>query len=254
MNRVEPSTGIKLPGPGRADVWVVDFAECVDPCGGTALLSDAELQRASQFHFAGDRTRYVHVHACLRLILARYLGRRPREISYRMNARGKPELGDGAGLLHFNLSHTDDLALVALADREIGIDIEALRPFEDAMDLAGRFFCEQEAAEVRRAAPAERAEIFLRLWTRKEAVLKALGLGIGDGLDQVRVPTGNLQGAKTALRGSEPVHLRDISLASPHLAAIASLAPIERIEWKRAPSPHNFPTMHRECDDREQFV
>jgi 4'-phosphopantetheinyl transferase len=152
------------------------------------------------------------------------------------------------------LSHTGDLALVALADCEIGIDIEALRPLADAVDLAGRFFCAEEAAEIRRALPAQQAEIFLRVWTRKEAVLKALGIGIGDGLDRISVPTGKLPDAGIALRGSDSVHLRDFPLASAYLAAIASLAPIERIEQKRAPCPHNISAMHRECDGREQFV
>jgi len=116
----------------------------------------------------------------LREVLARYVDEQPARIELRTGAHGKPALADPSSPLSFNLSHSGDLALVAVTlDREVGIDIERVRPRRDLERLAGRALDPAAAAAVRGAAPAERLVAFHEAWTRREAIAKCLGTGLG---------------------------------------------------------------------------
>ena len=127
----------------------------------------------------------------LRLGLAWYLQRPPHEIALRTGRRGKPCLGE-ISELHFNVTHSGGLGLLAFTTvGEIGIDIEEVRYDLEALDIAMANFTENEAAMIAAARPPrEQAEVFLRFWTRKEAVLKADGCGIFDGLKMLDVSEG----------------------------------------------------------------
>lgn len=114
----------------------------------------------------------------LRRVLGYYLEGEPREDDLVVSEGGKPALRDGNGL-EFNLSHSRNLALVAVAERPVGIDVEAIRPGRDVERLAERFLDAAAAAEVREAAGDERERAFYRAWTRHEARLKCLGTGLG---------------------------------------------------------------------------
>jgi 4'-phosphopantetheinyl transferase len=113
----------------------------------TALLSDAERQRASRLVFDRDRRRFTVARARLRQLLAARLGVRPESVELAYSIRGKPTLARrfADSDLRFNLSHSDDVAVYALSrGREIGIDVEAVRVIPDADDIAARFFSHRE--------------------------------------------------------------------------------------------------------------
>jgi 4'-phosphopantetheinyl transferase len=114
----------------------------------------------------------------LRRVLGNYLETEPDEGDLVVGQSGKPALREGNGL-EFNLSHSRNLALVAVAERPVGIDVEAIRPGRDVVRLAQRFLDPEAAAAVSEAAEAERDRTFYRAWTRHEARLKCLGSGLG---------------------------------------------------------------------------
>ncbi len=153
----------------------------------TEQLDAAEAARAGRFQFERDRIRFIARRTFLRQVLAGYLGVAPARVRYLISARGRPELASSSGIA-FSASHSDGLAVVAVAvDRHVGVDLERVRPMPEALDLADRVCSPAESAHLRIAAPADRDELFLRLWTRKEAYVKALGAGLSMSLDAIDV-------------------------------------------------------------------
>jgi 4'-phosphopantetheinyl transferase len=155
-----------------------------------ALLSDAERRRASRIAFGGDRRRFIVARGRLRQLLGARLGVRPESVELAYGAQGKPALAPrfADSDLRFNVSHRDDVAAyVFVFGREIGVDIEAVRPVADADDLAARFFSHGEGAAYRALDPPDRPLGFFNCWTRKEAFIKALGDGLGYPLDRFDV-------------------------------------------------------------------
>jgi 4'-phosphopantetheinyl transferase len=145
-----------------------------------ATLDLPERERAACFRFPRHRDRWIAARAALRDVLSRYLAASPRSLRFAAGPQGKPRL-DGVDEPRFNLAHSGALALVAVAaGREVGVDLEELRPIPDAETVAAQFFSAAER-EALRAAPG--AEGFLRLWTRKEAALKRDGVGLSGRLD-----------------------------------------------------------------------
>lgn len=182
-----PRPGSDL-GPGEVHVWAVDL----DPPPALAaalerLLAPDERERAARFRFDQHRRRYAVGRGALRILLGAYLGERPEALRFDYGPRGKPELAD-VPALGFNLSNSEDLALVGvLRGREIGVDVEYLKPMPDLAQIAERFFCTAETAKLL-ALPEERQrEAFFNCWTRKEAYLKAVGEGLAAPLDSFEV-------------------------------------------------------------------
>lgn len=179
----------RLPSEGEIQVWAVSLhpsASEVDRLG--RLLSPDEAARADRFRFDRHRRRYVVGRGVLRTLLGRYLDRSPTEISFRYGPNEKPYLSESGQNLEFNLSNSDDLAVVAFTrDREVGADVEKLRPLPDALDIAERFFSAGERQVLAAVPEAEREQAFFRAWTRKEAYLKAVGTGITVPLDRFDV-------------------------------------------------------------------
>lgn len=147
------------------------------------LLSDDEKARGRRFVTAALRHRFVAGRARLRSLLGGHLGRDPRGLVFAENAFGKPRLADHPST-HFSLSHSGDQAVLAVSDqREIGIDIERVRPL-DHLDLTRRYFHPNEVAAIEGvASPDEQLLVFFRVWTLKEAVVKAIGKGLSIPLD-----------------------------------------------------------------------
>jgi 4'-phosphopantetheinyl transferase len=152
-----------------------------------SLLSEEERERASRYRVDPARNAFILTRSTLRVLLGAYLGEPPRSIRLRFTQYGKPFLDPGSDL-HFNVSHTEGLALLAFARRRrIGIDVERIRSQPDALQLARRFFSEREQQQLE-SLPADKvAAAFLRCWTRKEAYIKARGEGLSLPLDQFDV-------------------------------------------------------------------
>jgi 4'-phosphopantetheinyl transferase len=145
-------------------------------------LADEERRRAAAFHFERDRRRFVVARATLRAILASALGTSPSAVAFAYGPRGKPSLARAAAGepgLRFNLSHSSELALAAVArGRELGVDLERVRPELDCLRIARRFFTAGEQAALEAVQGPERLAAFFRCWTCKEAYLKAIGQGL----------------------------------------------------------------------------
>lgn len=156
-----------------------------------AELSDAERARAALFATDALRNRWFGAHVALRRILAAALDVDPRSISYSTAAAGKPFIAHPAARgVEFNLSDSGDLALIAVSRRgPVGVDVEECRPQRDLVALAEGFFAEEERAALRALPPREQAAAFYRIWARKEAFIKAIGLGLGFGLQRFAVST-----------------------------------------------------------------
>lgn len=145
-----------------------------------ALLDPEEMARADRFLRPADRNRFMASHAALRIILGEELGHPPEALVFDREAGGRPFVADPAGTsLDFNLSHSGDLAVIGLAHgARIGVDVEARRALPDALRIARSHFAVDETAALGTLPPEDREEAFFALWTRKEAVVKALGAGL----------------------------------------------------------------------------
>ena len=148
-------------------------------------LCATERQRAERFVFERDRKRFVLGRGLLREILASYAGIRPEVLVFECGDRGKPFLREPADLF-FNISHSDAAFVAAVGSCELGIDVERVRPVSDAAQLAERFFTAAEAEFLKGLTGDRQQAAFFRIWTQKEAFLKATGEGI-TGLQRVEV-------------------------------------------------------------------
>jgi 4'-phosphopantetheinyl transferase len=153
-------------------------------------LAPDERARAGRLHFARDRDRFVVGRGVLRAILGRYLAMDPGSVRLSYGAHGKPALAPETDqtTLCFNVSHSDGLALYALAHgRGIGVDLERIRPDVDIERIAQRFFSLAELARLCSLPAVSRTDAFYACWTRKEAYLKARGDGLSLPLDRLEV-------------------------------------------------------------------
>ncbi len=203
-------------GADEVHVWRVALDQPDDVADrlGAALSAD-ERGRAARLVTAALRRRFLVARGALRQILGRYTYLAPGAVRFRYGPRGKPMLDAEDGLLRFNLSHSGDLALVAVSrGREIGVDVERIRPDRDLDRIATRFFSTVEVAALLALPRAERAEAFYHCWTRKEAYIKALGDGLAIPLDSFDVAFA--PGAPAALLASrlDPAETRRWSMAA----------------------------------------
>jgi 4'-phosphopantetheinyl transferase len=190
--------------PDTVYVWAFELEGApglVDHC--RSCLSSAERQRADRFVFARDRTHHTVAHGVLRHLLARYCGIAPEALQFSVTAAGKPSLvipngnapADTSGntprnapVIHFNLTHSGGRALLGVSQgRELGIDLEQVRPNIEALSISRNYFFGSERDAIENALSATRDNMFFRYWVAKEAVLKAQGIGLGFPLDQFRV-------------------------------------------------------------------
>lgn len=168
-------------------VWRIPLDPSTPPAAeALAALSDAERTRAALFATDALRNRWLTAHVAMRRILARELGVRPAVIVYGAGAAGKPFIASPAGSgVEYSFSDSGDLALLAVGrGAALGVDVEACRSISDLEGVAERFFAPEERVALFALPEAERRAGFYRLWTRKEAYIKAIGTGLGHALDR----------------------------------------------------------------------
>lgn len=170
-------------------IWQVDLALTELELQNLKItLSEDELGKADRFYFPQDKNLYIATRGILRSILSKYLDKSPELIEFAYSPQGKPSIRNSnrensasyknTGI-QFNLSHSQNLALYAIAiDQPVGIDLEYLRPLQDALALAKRWFTMGEYTEI--LHQPDRELTFFRFWTAKEAYLKATGEGLRD--------------------------------------------------------------------------
>jgi len=188
-----------------------------------ASLSREEKARANRFHFLRDKNHFIAARGLLRELLGGYLRRAPAEIEFSYGPHGKPFLSPASGStgLCFNLSHSSGLAVFAFAhERNLGIDVELVRPDYAEEDIARRYFAVQEVNDLQSLPPEMRDQGFFNCWTRKEAYLKARGMGLRIPLDSFAVSLSPDRPAQF-LGGVEPCwHLAAYRPAEGYVGAV----------------------------------
>jgi 4'-phosphopantetheinyl transferase len=225
INRIalpDPETEVWL---ARLDLGIDQVAQC------TKLLSSDEQLRADRFHFERDRHRFIVARGVLRMLLGGHLGIAPAAVAFGYTQHGKPFVTNHPAQIHFNLSHTGERALYAVSiSCELGVDIENLNREIDYNGLARRFFAPRECAALLRVPESDRKRAFFACWTRKEALVKAIGDGLSLALDQFEV-TVDPDAAPRVLDFAVPAYdivdwtLHSIVVGGDYVATVAARGP-----------------------------
>jgi 4'-phosphopantetheinyl transferase len=188
-------------GPTQLHLWQYPIG--TTPVAGhlayaMTLLSDAERVRCAAFYFEKHRTEYALSHAILRLVLSEYAPVKPEEWYFSFGEWGKPEIAGPAvdPPLWFNLSHTEGfVACVAGRVRQLGVDVENVNRMTSCIEIARHSFAAAEYDYLKNLPPALQHEAFFRIWTLKEAYIKAEGKGLSIPLDSFhfRLSTGEVR-------------------------------------------------------------
>lgn len=181
----------------------------VDLGGGAAWatkalewLDDGERARCRRYRYAGPRREFSLCRAALRAVLCRRLGCRNDELAFETSSHGKPSalVGGTPAPLSFNVSHSGSHGLIALAERgRVGVDVEERIARHDPDGPMRTAFSPVEQAELAAASGARKVDLFLTLWTMKEALLKALGVGLSLDTAGFDIPEALRRGSRTAV-------------------------------------------------------
>ena len=189
------------------DVSAGDYAACEH------TLNAEELARANRFVFADVRRRFVVCRGQLRTVLAQALNQHPSELKFRYEQWGKPRLVRSVEPhIHFNVSHSSEWALIALAQSPLGVDLEVLNDRISYRAIASQILTGRETQLWNQVPLPERAAATMQLWVCKEPLLKAMGLGIAEGLQQVSFPVPiprEVAFAPTHIDGQLQMHVDD---------------------------------------------
>ena len=237
------STGLPL-SADRIDVWRANLnASTTELKQYYNLLSADEHKRAERFHFDQDRHRYIIRRSILRSLIASYLETDPVTIEFSYNEYGKPSIGNNmAEPIQFNLSLSNDLALFAFSQQQdIGIDIEKndIRVVNEK--IVQRYFSESESKTLLALPQHQQIFAFYNAWTRKEAWVKARGMGLSIPLDSFTVSLSPDEPAKLIAVASDSTSANDWSMvaltpAPDYTAALAVRGPCNQLQlfdWQR---------------------
>lgn len=181
MSALWPDAVALLPISAEATIWWLRLDDVAAP-QAEAVLSPDERDRATRFRFERDRRLFVTARGVLRTLLGHYLRADPKQIELAYGNHGKPRLADDEVGLRFNVSHSDDLVALAFCERrEVGVDVERVRPCLFTEEIARRYLPPPTVREIERHSGEGRVREFFRAWVRLEAHLK----GRGDGLREL---------------------------------------------------------------------
>ncbi len=197
-------------GDDGLHVWRLDLTPTRAQSAPRTWLSADERQRADRFKDGSDAARFVRVRSGVRAILGRYLDADPQALRFLYGTQGKPRLAQPHAWLCFNLSHSRDLALVAVTRmRAVGVDVERIYPRQKLDQIARRVFTREQLLRMDRSRGDAWLREFFENWTALEARLKARGLGIFD---------------RNADTGLQELTLRHLAPHAGYLAAVAVAA------------------------------
>src|SRR5215470_19934473 len=178
-------------GADEAHVWRASLDQDAKVIANlAALLSQDEYQRAARYHLPIHRDRFIAGRGILRKIISAYLALSPAELQFTYNEYGKPAVSDDQNdrALNFNLSHSAELILYAFTrGRGVGIDIEYIREDFATLEIAEQFFSKDEVTALKSLPTDQRTMGFFNCWSRKEAFIKAKGMGVSYPLDRFTV-------------------------------------------------------------------
>jgi len=210
------------PGPDQVHLWRIDLDGAPSEAPAD-VLDHTERTRCAALAQPRSRLRFAAAHGAMRVVLGRYLSVRPAALVLDYGRWGKPGLAERASGLRFSLSHSGSVALLAVTRcREVGVDVEFARGELDLQRFCGRWFPPDERDLVAAAGPEGGSQLFLRLWSRKEACVKAAGARLAHGL---HLPVGTCPGP-LLVRGTAPPLLgpwlvRDLDVPPGAAAAVA---------------------------------
>ena len=190
-------------------------------------LSPADRERAARFRRPEDRARFVVGRALLAKLLRDELDHRPAVLELALTEHGRPHLPTLPDV-HFSISHAGDWVAVALGvGVQVGIDVESLDRRVDLTALAERIFNPDDLARFRTLPETEKPRAFFRAWTGKEAVLKAKGLGLFGGVQDISVPLDDeSEAVPDPAAGRTVWHLHAVPVAAGYLASLACQRPV----------------------------
>lgn len=210
--------------PTRVSLWQFPLNVRSDP-QFVELLSADEVDRANRFHREADRHRWVAARVSLRRTLSECVGVHPGELRFRYGSNGKPALANPlSGRLEFNISHTDDLVVMAVSEQcPVGVDVEPVREIEDLAAISQLSLSSGERKELFADHKTEWSRRFLKYWTSKEAVLKAQGRGLSE-LGQLDLHGPDVKGGPDEgwrRSGAEAWQVVPIQFSATHVGAVA---------------------------------
>lgn len=198
-----------------------------------SFLSHTEKEQADRFASVGARSRFITGRAMLRRLLGAYTSTLARDVPLALDAGGKPRFAaaDGTLQLKFNLAHSGDWVLLGFTSGgEIGVDIEQHRPIEHCQAIAERHYSSREFDTLLQSKGESQRELFFRIWTRKEAVLKWHGSGLQTPLSSIEVPIEpHAQGWVDLPKQAQSCWVQSIDAPSGYCAALASARPIIKL-------------------------
>lgn len=189
-------------------IWAVDLDRWTLPCHkAIQMLPEFERQKAERFRFEIHQTRYIKSHYLLRTLLGMYHGIDFYDQEFHINRHGKPSLKNAHAedSIYFNMSNSENTCICAFRQQgDIGIDIERIYDLPDMDRIVERFFSSDEKEILRSLSGQNRKQTFFRYWTRKEALLKAMGVGLSMPPDKVDVMAGQEDTLETFIRTTGP--------------------------------------------------
>lgn len=221
----------------EAHIWKIPLnGTSYDMNSLLACLDQEEQARAQRFYFLQHQQQFVISHGCLRHILSHYIKLSPAELQFSTTEKGKPFCVDS--LLQFSLSHTQDYALLAISHTPLGVDVEKIEPQRAELSIAKRFFAEEEYQHLATLPEPERIQAFFSVWTRKEAFVKALGLGLSYPLNAFAVNTAKAAAANFLRLSTEDDArwlLWDIAVPIEYRAALVTTTTVKDCKILRLP-------------------
>ncbi len=176
---------------GNIHLWVCFYNEVEDETlldRYFSLLSPDEVQQRNRFQFEDDKKRYLLTRASLRTLLSKYAPVPPMSWCFEKSSQGKPYISESHGeaaKIQFNITHTENLIVIALANScRLGIDVENHKSRDASIEVAKRFFAPREFRDIQACEESTRQKRFFEYWTFKESYLKAQGMGIHHALDK----------------------------------------------------------------------
>ena len=186
-----------------------------------AILHLEEQKRAYRYHREADKQRFIITRAYLRLLLSKYLSIAPHNLFFETEVNGKPYVKLLSGIIHYNVSHSGDYALIAICTEKVGIDVELINPdvhYEDIMEIS---FNPDEIAHVHESQNP--IFDFYKIWTRKESLLKALGSGIDDTITNAPGLGGDHFLKTAMISDKDNYFIQTFSVDEIHIGSIANI-------------------------------
>ncbi|HEY4326092.1 MAG TPA: 4'-phosphopantetheinyl transferase superfamily protein [Mucilaginibacter sp.] len=201
------------------DIWRINIADNLKVIDDlSSVLSNDEIARANRFFYTKDKNRHIVGHGAMRIILGRYLNQSPSSIEFEYESNKKPFITNKIEI-HFNLSHSGDWVLLAIANSPIGVDTELINPGFEYKDVMEGYFNPAEIGFINEGKSAER---FYLLWTRKEAQIKGTGKGLDENIKLVPGLAGTYNIDLDVISSDFDWLISSFELDEQHIASVAA--------------------------------